>query len=219
MRPDVLCGLLAEPDRLRVFAAVVLGASTPAEVAAATGLPVRPVMAALRRLEQGELVRSVEGALVATEAAFKDALREHGTPEAPAEPAPGPASPGLRSAGSAATGATREGGASGGPGARASGASASGRDPDRQKAAVLRAFVIDGRVPQLPSAWAKRRIVLEHIAAVFEPGVKYPEKDVNAILRAWNDDHAALRRYLVDEGLLDREGGLYWRSGGYVEVV
>jgi len=54
---------------------------------------------------------------------------------------------------------------------------------------------------------------------VFEPGVKYPERDVNAILRAWHDDHAALRRYLVDEGLLDREGGQYWRSGGYVDVV
>jgi hypothetical protein len=179
MRPDVLCGLLAEPERLRVFAAVVLGARTPAEVAAATGLPVRPVMAALRRLEQGELVRSAEGALIAAQAAFKDALREHGTPEAPAEPL----------------------------------------DPDRQKAAVLRSFVVDGRVPQLPSAWAKRRVVLEHIVSVFEPGVKYPEKDVNAILRAWHDDHAALRRYLVDEGLLDREGGRYWRSGGYVEVV
>jgi hypothetical protein len=179
MRPDVLCGLLAEPERLRVFSAVVLGARTPAEVAAAAGLPVRTVMAALRRLEQGELVRSVEGALVAAEAAFKDALREHGTPEAPAEPL----------------------------------------DPDRQRAAVLRAFVVDGRIPQLPSAWAKRRVVLEHIAAVFEPGVKYPEKDVNAILRAWHDDHAALRRYLVDEGLLDREDGQYWRSGGYVEVV
>lgn len=192
MRPDVLCGLLAEPARLRVFSAVVLGARTPTEVAAATGLPVRPVMAALRRLEQGELVRSVEGALAAADAAFKDALREHATPE---------------------------GGAAGGPGGRASGAGASRRDPDRQKTAVLRAFVVDGRVPQLPSAWAKRRVVLEHIVSVFEPGVKYPEKDVNAILRAFHDDHAALRRHLVDEGLLDRDGGLYWRSGGYVEVV
>jgi hypothetical protein len=84
---------------------------------------------------------------------------------------------------------------------------------------VLRTFIVDGRIPHLPSAWAKRRIVLEHIVTVFEPGVRYPEKEVNAILRAWHDDHAALRRYLVDEGLLDRAEGLYWRSGGYVEVV
>jgi hypothetical protein len=179
MRPDDLCGQLAEPGRLRVFAAVVLGAQSPAAVATVTDLPVRTVMAALRRLDQGGLVRSADGALVAVEGAFKDAIREHGTPDAPAEPL----------------------------------------DPDRQKAAVLRTFVVDGRVPQLPSAWAKRRIVLEHIVSVFEPGVKYPEKDVNAILHAWNDDHAAFRRYLVDEGLLDRAEGLYWRSGGYVDVV
>jgi hypothetical protein len=219
MRPDLLCGLLAEPERLRVFAAVVLGARSPAAVAASTGLPVRTVMAALRRLDQGGLVRSAEGALVAVEAAFKDAVREHGTPDAPAEPDPGPASPGLRSAGSAATGATREGGASKAPGPARAERAPSGRDPDRQRDAVLRTFIVDGRVPQLPAAWAKRRIVLEHIVSVFEPGVKYPEKDVNAILRAWNDDHAALRRYLVDEGLLERAVGLYWRSGGYVDVV
>jgi hypothetical protein len=179
MRPDVLCGQLAEPDRLRVFAAVVLGAQSPAAVAAATGLPVRTVVAALRRLDQGGLVRSGEGTLVAVEAAFKDAVREHGTPDVPAEPL----------------------------------------DPDRQRDTVLRTFIVDGRIPHLPAAWAKRRIVLEHIVSVFEPGVRYPEKDVNAILRAWNDDHAAFRRYLVDEGLLDRAEGLYWRSGGYVDVV
>jgi hypothetical protein len=27
-------------------------------------------------------------------------------------------------------------------------------------------------------------------------------------------DTAALRRYLVDEGILDREHGEYWRAGG-----
>ena len=46
MRPDVVCGLLAEPERLKAFSAVVLGAESPAAVASATGLPVRTVMAA-----------------------------------------------------------------------------------------------------------------------------------------------------------------------------
>jgi hypothetical protein len=31
-------------------------------------------------------------------------------------------------------------------------------------------------------------------------------------------DHVTVRRYLVDEGLLDRADGRYWRSGGPVEV-
>jgi hypothetical protein len=31
-------------------------------------------------------------------------------------------------------------------------------------------------------------------------------------------DDSVLRRYLVDEGLLSREAGEYWRSGGWVDV-
>jgi hypothetical protein len=48
--------------------------------------------------------------------------------------------------------------------------------------------------------------------------VRYPEREVNALLAVWHPDTAALRRYLVDEGLLTREAGLYWRSGGWVDV-
>jgi hypothetical protein len=65
---------------------------------------------------------------------------------------------------------------------------------------------------------AERKVILEHLAACFEPGLKYPEKAVDAILRAWHPDYASLRRYLVDEGMLDREHAVYWRSGGPVDV-
>ncbi len=41
---------------------------------------------------------------------------------------------------------------------------------------------------------------------------------MNAVLRTFFDDYAALRRYLVDEGLLSRKDGEYWRSGGTVET-
>jgi hypothetical protein len=39
---------------------------------------------------------------------------------------------------------------------------------------------------------------------------------VNRVLARWHPDTAALRRYLVDEGFLDRDGGQYWRTGGTV---
>lgn len=175
MRPEILCGLLAESERLRTYAAVVLGAGTPAEVADRAGLPLRTVVASLRRLTDGGLVTSVDGRLRAEEAAFKDAVRAQ---------APAPEEP---------------------------------LDVDRERAAVLRSFIVDGRLAQVPAAHGKRRIVLEHIVAVFEPGVKYPEKAVDAILRAWHPDYAALRRYLVDEALMAREHGVYWRTGGYVD--
>ncbi|MCK2216856.1 DUF2087 domain-containing protein [Actinomadura sp. ATCC 31491] len=83
---------------------------------------------------------------------------------------------------------------------------------------VLRTFLVDGRLTTLAMRRDKRLVVLRHIALVFEPGVRYPEKDVNVALRAFHDDYAALRRYLVDEELLSREGNTYWRSGGHVEI-
>jgi hypothetical protein len=83
--------------------------------------------------------------------------------------------------------------------------------------AVLRAFFRDGRLTEIPAKASKRRIVLERIALEFEPGVHYDERTVNAIVGRFSIDHAALRRALVDEGLLDRDHGEYWRSGGRVE--
>ena len=53
---DDLLGLLAEEDRLRVVAAIVLGAGTSADIAAATGLPPRAVARAIARLTAGGLV-------------------------------------------------------------------------------------------------------------------------------------------------------------------
>ena len=89
---------------------------------------------------------------------------------------------------------------------------------DPAQDAVLSAFVRDGRLTSIPVQLSKRRVVLDHIVRVFEPGVRYPEREVNALLAVWHPDVAALRRYLVDEGLLSREAGVYWRTGGYVDV-
>ena len=84
--------------------------------------------------------------------------------------------------------------------------------------AVLTTFVRDGRLTSIPAQRSKRLVVLDHLVRVFEPGVRYPEREVNALLAVWHPDVAALRRYLVDEGLLTRAAGVYWRSGGPVDV-
>ena len=82
----------------------------------------------------------------------------------------------------------------------------------------------DGLVVSLPSAAGRRRLVLDWLAGRFEPGRSYTEQHVNAELRAriaagaTGVDHVALRRYLVDEGFLDRRDGRYWRAGGTFEV-
>ena len=75
-----------------------------------------------------------------------------------------------------------------------------------------------GRLEQIPASRSKRLVVLDQLATVFEPGVRYPERDVNAMLAAFHEDVAALRRSLVDEGYLSRADSVYWRIGGTVEV-
>ena len=85
---------------------------------------------------------------------------------------------------------------------------------DRQ----LRVFIGDGRIETMPARQARRRQLLDIIAQAFEPGVRYPEQRVSQFLSAIHPDHAALRRYLVDEQFLSRSGGEYWRSGGTVPV-
>ena len=80
---------------------------------------------------------------------------------------------------------------------------------------VLRTYLVRGRLPVIPRG-AKRSLLLAYLATAFEPGVRYPEAEVNAIVAVWNPDVAALRRYLVDEGLLARQDSVYWRCGGWV---
>jgi hypothetical protein len=81
---------------------------------------------------------------------------------------------------------------------------------------VLRPFVRDGRLIAIPAKRAKRRRLLDLLAQDFEPGIRYPEAEVNRRLERWHPDVATLRRFLVDEGFLDRQGGggHYWRAGG-----
>jgi hypothetical protein len=78
----------------------------------------------------------------------------------------------------------------------------------------LRAFIGNGRIETMPARQSRRRLLLDKIAQAFEPGVRYPERDVSQFLGAIYADYAALRRYLVDEQFLSRADGQYWRSGG-----
>jgi hypothetical protein len=91
---------------------------------------------------------------------------------------------------------------------------------------VLRRFVHNGRLLAMPAAHGKRLVVLDHLAGLFEPGRRYPEPEVNELLGRYHPDYALLRRYLVDDGFLDRadeQAGsrtvkVYWRTGGTVDT-
>lgn len=86
----------------------------------------------------------------------------------------------------------------------------------------LSPFVRGRRLTSLPAQPGRRSVVLAHVAEqTFEPGVDYDEPAVNALLAPWCDggevDHAALRRYLVEDGLLSRGSGVYRCGGAPVE--
>ena len=170
MNAAEIVGLLAEPERLRVLSALVLGARSATEIGAATGLDARSIGRALQKLQAGGLV---DGAL----AVQVDAIKEAAIAAAPV--------------------------------------SADAGD-------VVSRFVRDGRLHSLPAHDGKRRQVLEFLVQSFEPGRRFDEREVDAVLRAWTAgggvDHVSVRRYLVDHGLLAREGGDYWRIGGWVDV-
>lgn len=84
---------------------------------------------------------------------------------------------------------------------------------------ILQAFFADdGTLHTIPSKRTKLLVVLDRLAQEFEPGQRYEEAEVNLVLNRIHPDHAALRRYLVENGFLARESGVYWRSGGTVDV-
>lgn len=88
MNADQLCGLLAEPSRLRTYSAIVLGAATPEQVAGSTGLDAPVVVKALQRLTKGGLITASRDGFTADAGVFKDAVRENRPERVPLDPDP-----------------------------------------------------------------------------------------------------------------------------------
>ena len=81
---------------------------------------------------------------------------------------------------------------------------------EREK--VVRAFLRDGRLISIPAKPRKRELLLEVILdQSFPEDRDYEEKEVNMRLALLHPDVAALRRYLVDSGLMSRKAGIYRR--------
>ena|SRR5688572_24880078 len=79
---------------------------------------------------------------------------------------------------------------------------------------VLKSFLnADGSLKQIPPQGNKLLIILSFLVDAFAFDAHYTEKEVNTILRRFHVDTAALRRYLVDNGLMARksDGTRYWR--------
>jgi predicted transcriptional regulator len=77
---------------------------------------------------------------------------------------------------------------------------------------VLGDFMIGERLKEIPASRKKREVILRWLVERFEPGKRYAEKQVNAIIGRHHPDFATLRRELICARLLDRELGVYWRA-------
>ena len=78
---------------------------------------------------------------------------------------------------------------------------------------VIWAFIRDNRLVSIPAQDKKRRVILRFLVErCFVEDRAYPEKEVNQRLALFHPDVAALRRYLVESGLMTRQAGEYRRA-------
>lgn len=78
---------------------------------------------------------------------------------------------------------------------------------------VLRYYVTDGRLKEIPSKQKKRYVILKWLVEQFEVERQYHELEMNERLRQYHPDCASLRRYLVENRLMARDNhNMYWRT-------
>lgn len=194
VRPEAIVGLLAEPQRLLVFAALVLGAGTPEQLRESTGLDQRAVATALHKLESGGLVEVSEERVTGPDAgaavAYRpvaDAFRAAARSAAPATERHGYADERIEAVVRAFV---RDGRLTGMP-------------AQSSRRRVLLEHVVQSFEPGREYTEKEVNVLLRQWSA---------DGPV---------DHVSLRRYLVDEGLLSRggTGTNYRRSGGWLDVL
>ncbi len=76
---------------------------------------------------------------------------------------------------------------------------------------VIRAFFEYGKLRSIPVQRKKKLICYEQIAAHFEIGKSYEEKEVNEIILPIHEDYCTIRRDMISEGIFRRDGSRYTR--------
>ena len=188
MDHDLLTALraLADPTRLRIAGRLADGPVSEKDLAAELALSPAIVRRQVAKLVDAGLV-SVDGDVPRTRQALRlEAVAALGRRLAELEPdARSDPGPGV------------------GPG---------GEDLPPDEARILRAFFEADRLTTIPATGSKRLVVLRYLRdRCFVEDRPYPEKEVNQRLAVFHPDVAALRRYLVDEGLMTRADGEYRR--------
>jgi len=86
------------------------------------------------------------------------------------------------------------------------------KERDRQyRDKVIETFFEYGKLKQFPSQRKKRIICCEKMIESLEFDKIYEEKELNEILKNFNEDYCAARRYMLEDHLLSRDGSKYMR--------
>ena len=81
--------------------------------------------------------------------------------------------------------------------------------------AILARLADDGdslRLHKFPKKEKEKLVLLRRITAEFDPGTRYTEQQVNAIIAPIFHDYVTIRRYLIEYRFLARkpDGSEYW---------
>lgn len=82
---------------------------------------------------------------------------------------------------------------------------------EEYKNKVIATFFEYGKLKAIPSQRKKERICLEEIAKSFEIDKEYDEKEVNVIIENYFDDYCTIRRDMISEKIMERQGTTYIR--------
>jgi hypothetical protein len=86
-----------------------------------------------------------------------------------------------------------------------------GKEVESHTEYVMKRYVDGRRLKEIPINPDDRMVILQWMADKFVPGKQYPESTVDAIIGRHFHKRVTLRRILVDNRLLKRSGGIYWR--------
>lgn len=76
---------------------------------------------------------------------------------------------------------------------------------------VLRNFLDGQRIKAIPAQYKKQLVLSRWLVDKFEMGTRYSEREVNEVIKPHHPDTAWFRRAMVDQRLMAREKGIYWR--------
>jgi hypothetical protein len=92
---------------------------------------------------------------------------------------------------------------------------------EKYKQKVIGTFVKRNKIIKLPVQKKKKMILLDEFIKMFEPDVLYSELEVNDKIVQLYDDYCTIRRLLIDERIMERDGSNYWltKKSGEGEIM